>query len=164
MKKTYSTNYLGTIPASDEHIRSLIRRALKGTGFSLCQRGRNPNRRQFYDLYPNKGYCGYPSAGAGEIHYDLPRVYSQRGGIQQDLPLEHATSIALYLRSISPAPQNYADKIVDVKRKIAKALEGQPMVDAKGAVTHLLHVKDVNNLPAVVTCIGQACKVLSQMY
>jgi hypothetical protein len=154
----HSSTYIGTIPANDEHIRPIIRSALKGTGFSLRQCGRNPNRKQFYNLYEHKARLQFPSV-KGEIRYDLPRIASQRGGIQQDLPIEHATSVALYLKA---SRNGLYDTIIDVKKKVAKALAGQPVkVTNNGSMVLLGKVKNVDTLHEIVTCIGQACKILA---
>lgn len=56
-----------------------IRKVLKGTGCSLRVRGRNANRYQFADNYG--GTSGYS-------HKQL----------RQDLPIQYATHVALYLR------------------------------------------------------------------
>ena len=158
----YSITYLGTIPATDEHIRSIIRSALKGTGFCLRQCGRNPNRRQFYHLHDDKARPVFQSIN-GEIRYDLPRVMSQRNGLQQDLPLEHATSVALYLkenRTDINAGDRFNDRANVARRKVAEALAGQP-VFVGDTVAYLNNVKNLSKLHEVVTAIGKACKVLA---
>ena len=158
----YSITYLGTIPATDEHIRSIIRGALKGTEFCLRQCGRNPNRKQFYHLHDDKARPVFQSIN-GEIRYDLPRVMSQRNGLQQDLPLEHATSVALYLkenRTDINAGDRFNDRANVARRKVAEALAGQP-VFAGETVAYLNEVKNLGKLHEVVTAIGKACKVLA---
>ena len=147
----YSIAYLGTIPARDEHIRSIIREALKGTGFCLRQCGRNPNRKQFYHLHPNRARRTWSKTAGSHI--------THRGGLQQDLPLCHATSVALYLKPTNPV--GAGSRIGNVRRKVAEALAGQP-VFAGETVAYLNEVKNLGKLHEVVTAIGKACKVLSQ--
>lgn len=151
MTTKYSITYLGTIPANDEHIRSIIRSALKGTGFCLRQCGRNPNRKQFYGRYPNRARSQYNPA---------TKTWSptQRGGLQQDLPLKHATSVALYLKKTLAGSQNSFE---DVRRKVAEALAGQPVSVTADAVAYLNEVKNLGKLHEVVAAIGKACKVLA---
>lgn len=151
--KHYSDAYLGTIPASDEHIRDIIRSALKGTGFSLRQCGRNPNRRQFYDLYPDRT--------RGEYNPDT-RTWkrTQRGGLQQDLPLKHATSVALYLKTTKSGWYSL-EKVIKAKKKIGKALSGQPLAVTSKGVAYLNVVRDVYRLHKIVTHIGIASKILA---
>ena len=149
--KRYSSTYLGTIPASDEHICNIIRSALKGTGFCLRLCGRNPNRKQFYHLYESR---------RGQYNPDTKTwAPTQRGGLQQDLPLKHATSFALYLKPANS--HNVSARIGAVRRKVAEALAGQP-VFAGDTVAYLNEVKNLGKLHEVVTAIGKACKVLSQ--
>ena len=164
MTTKYSITYLGTIPATDEHVRTIIRSALKGTGYSLRQCGRNPNRKQFYHLHDDKARPVFQSIN-GEIRYDLPRVMSQRNGLQQDLPLEHATSVALYLKDNRRSTPDF-DLPFDVRanrarRKVAEALAGQPVSVTAGTVAYLNEVKNLGKLHEVVTAIGKACKVLA---
>ena len=149
MTTKYSITYLGTIPARDEHIRSIIREALKGTGFCLRQCGRNPNRKQFYHLHPNRARHTWSKTAGSHI--------THRGGLQQDLPLCHATSVALYLKKTLAGSQNSFE---DVRRKVAEALAGQP-VFAGETVAYLNEVKNLGKLHEVVTAIGKACKVLA---
>lgn len=154
----YSNTYLGTIPATDEHVRTIIRSALKGTGFSLRQYGRNPNRRQFYHLHEDKARPVFQSIN-GEIRYDLPRVMSQRNGLQQDLPLKHATSVALYLkpnRAFASRPT-----VEVVKGLVARALRGQPCNVSVNSTSYVTYIKNVNQLHVVVGAIGKACKILA---
>ena len=146
----YSIAYLGTIPARDEHIRSIIREALKGTGFCLRQCGRNPNRKQFYHLHPNRARRTWSKTAGSHI--------THRGGLQQDLPLCHATSVALYLKPTNPV--GAGSRIGNVRRKVAEALAGQP-VFAGETVAYLNEVKNLGKLHEVVTAIGKACKVLA---
>ena len=146
----YSIAYLGTIPARDEHIRSIIRSALKGTGFCLRQCGRNPNRKQFYHLHPNRARRTWSKTAGSHI--------THRGGLQQDLPLCHATSVALYLKPTNPV--GAGSRIGNVRRKVAEALAGQP-VFAGETVAYLNEVKNLGKLHEVVTAIGKACKVLA---
>ena len=136
--KYYSSTYLGTIPANDEHIRSIIRSALKGTGFCLRERGRNPNRKQFYAEYGTR--CG-------------------KSVLRQDLPLEHATSVALYLKP--NFPYNVGNRIGAIHRKVADALAGQPVSVTMDTVAYLNEVKNLDKLHDIVTAIGKACKVLA---
>lgn len=152
MTTKYSNTYLGTIPANDEHIRSIIRSALKGTGFSLRQCGRNPNRKQFYDRYPNRVRGQYNPA---------TKTWSstQRGGLQQDLPLKHATSVALYLKPTIRL--GLGNSIEDIRRKVANALVGQPVSVTMDTVAYLNEVKNLDKLHVIVTNIGKACKVLA---
>ena len=138
MTTKYSPTYLGTIPANDEHIRSIIRSALKGTGFCLRERGRNPNRKQFYAEYGTR--CG-------------------KSVLRQDLPLEHATSVALYLKPTIPL--NVGNRIEDIRRKVAYALVGQPVSVTMDTVAYLNEVKNLDKLHVIVTNIGKACKVLA---
>ena len=158
MTTKYSPTYLGTIPANDEHIRSIIRSALKGTGFCLRQCGRNPNRKQFYHLYPNKARSVYQLVD-GDYRYDLPRVATQRGGLQQDLPLEHATSVALYLKP--NLPYNVGNRTEAIRRRVADALAGQPVSVTMDTVAYLNEVKNLDKLHDIVTAIGKACRVLA---
>ena len=137
MTTKYSSTYLGTIPVNDEHIRSIIRSALKRTGFCLRERGRNPNRKQFYDKYGTR--CGMSV-------------------VRQDLPIKHSTSVALYLK--------YKDydtfKTINVvRRKVADALAGQPVSVTMDTVAYLNEVKNLDKLHDIVTNIGKACKVLA---
>lgn len=152
MTTKYSSTYLGTIPANDEHIRSIIRSALKGTGFCLRQCGRNPNRKQFYDRYPNR----VRSRIDPKTHLS---VSTQRGGLQQDLPLEHATSVALYLKPTNPV--GAGSRIGNVRRKVADALAGQPVSVTMDTVAYLNEVKNLDKLHVIVTNIGKACRVLA---
>ena len=160
--KYYSSTYLGTIPANDEHIRSIIRSALKGTGFCLRERGRNPNRKQFYHLYPNKARSVYQLVD-GDYRYDLPRVATQRGGLQQDLPLEHATSVALYLKEnhVDINDNTFTKRVNRARRKVANSLVGQPVSVTMDTVAYLNEVKNLDKLHDIVTAIGKACKVLA---
>ena len=148
--KRYSNTYLGTIPASDEHICNIIRSAIKGTGFSLWRRGRNPNRKQFYHLYTDRARQMWTETKG--------QVVTQRGGLQQDLPLKHATSFALYLKPANS--HNVSARIGAVRRKVAEALAGQP-VFVGDTVAYLNEVKNLGKLHEVVTAIGKACKVLA---
>ena len=152
MTTKYSNTYLGTVPANDEHIRSIIRSALKGTGFCLRQCGRNPNRKQFYDRYPNR----VRSRIDPKTHLS---VSTQRGGLQQDLPLRHATSVALYLKPTNPV--GAGSRIGNVRRKVADALAGQPVSVTMDTVAYLNEVKNLDKLHVIVTNIGKACKVLA---
>lgn len=149
--KRYSITYLGTIPAGDEHIRDIIRSAIKGTGFSLCCRGRNPNRKQFYHLHESR---------RGQYNPDTKTwAPTQRGGLQQDLPLKHATSFALYLKPATP--RDVSARIGAVRRKVAEALAGQPLSVASDTVAYLNEVKNLDRLHEIVGCIGKAYKVLA---
>ena len=152
MTTKYSSTYLGTVPANDEHVRFIIRSALKGTGFCLRQCGRNPNRKQFYDRYPNR----VRSRIDPKTHLS---VSTQRGGLQQDLPLRHATSVALYLKPTNPV--GAGSRIGNVRRKVADALAGQPVSVTMDTVAYLNEVKNLDKLHEVVTAIGKACKVLA---
>lgn len=152
MTTKYSSTYLGTVPANDEHVRFIIRSALKGTGFCLRQCGRNPNRKQFYDRYPNR----VRSRIDPKTHLS---VSTQRGGLQQDLPLEHATSVALYLKPTIPL--NVGNRIEDIRRKVAYALVGQPVSVTMDTVAYLNEVKNLDKLHVIVTNIGKACRVLA---
>ena len=138
MTTKYSNTYLGTVPANDEHIRSIIRSALKGTGFCLRQCGRNPNRKQFYDKYGTRG---------------------GKSVLRQDLPMKHATSVALYLKPTNPV--GAGSRIGNVRRKVADALAGQPVSVTMDTVAYLNEVKNLDKLHEVVTAIGKACKVLA---
>ncbi len=138
MTTKYSSTYLGTIPANDEHIRSIIRSALKGTGFCLRERGRNPNRKQFYAEYGTR--CG-------------------KSVLRQDLPMKHATSVALYLKP--NLPYNVGNRIENIRRKVADALAGQPLSVTSDAVAYLNEVTDLDKLHDIVTAIGKACRVLA---
>ncbi len=155
--KRYSNSYLGTIPANDEHIRTLIRSALKGTGFCLRQCGRNPNRKQFYHLHPNRARRTWSKTAGSHI--------THRGGLQQDLPLEHATSVALYLkenrRSESDCNSSLTVRANRARLKVAKALVGQPVSVTAGTVAYLNEVKNLGLLHELITAIGKACKVLA---
>ena len=152
MTTKYSSTYLGTVPANDEHIRSIIRSALKGTGFCLRQCGRNPNRKQFYHLHENRVRGQYnPTTKTWSS--------TQRGGLQQDLPLEHATSVALYLKPTNPV--GAGSRIGNVRRKVADALAGQPVSVTMDTVAYLNEVKNLDKLHVIVTNIGKACKVLA---
>ena len=153
----YSIAYLGTIPARDEHIRSIIRSALKGTGFCLRQCGRNPNRKQFYHLHPNRARRTWSKTAGSHI--------THRGGLQQDLPLCHATSVALYLKDNRRSTPDF-DLPFDVRanlarRKVADALAGQPVSVTMNTVAYLNEVKNLGKLHEVVMAIGKACKVLA---
>ena len=152
MTTKYSNTYLGTVPANDEHVRFIIRSALKRTGFCLRQCGRNPNRKQFYHLHENRVRGQYNPA---------TKTWSstQRGGLQQDLPLKHATSVALYLKP--NLPYNVGNRIEDIRRKVAYALVGQPVSVTMDTVAYLNEVKNLDKLHDVVTAIGKACKVLA---
>lgn len=155
MTTKYSDTYLGTIPANDEHVRSIIRSALKGTGFCLRERGRNPNRKQFYDRYPNRVRSRID-----------PKTYlsvsTQRGGLQQDLPLKHATSVALYLKDNRGIDfPNFSKRVGQARRKVAYALVGQPVSVTMDTVAYLNEVKNLDKLHDIVTAIGKACKVLA---
>jgi len=152
MTTKYSSTYLGTVPANDEHVRFIIRSALKGTGFCLRQCGRNPNRKQFYDRYPNR----VRSRIDPKTHLS---VSTQRGGLQQDLPLRHATSVALYLKPTNPV--GAGSRIGNVRRKVADALAGQPVSVTMDTVAYLNEVKNLDKLHVIVTNIGKACKVLA---
>lgn len=138
MTTKYSNTYLGTVPANDEHIRSIIRSALKGTGFCLRQCGRNPNRKQFYDEYGTRG---------------------GKSVLRQDLPMKHATSVALYLKPTNPV--GAGSRIGNVRRKVADALAGQPVSVTMNTVAYLNEVKNLDKLHVIVTNIGKACKVLA---
>ena len=149
--KRYSITYLGTIPAHDEHIRSIIRSALKGTGFCLRQCGRNPNRKQFYHLHPNRARHTWSKTAGSHI--------THRGGLQQDLPLVHATSVALYLkpnRAFASRPT-----VEVVKGLVARALRGQPCNVSVNSTSYVTYIKNVNQLHVVVGAIGKACKILA---
>lgn len=79
-----------------------IRKVLKGTGYSLRVRGRNANRYQFADNYG--GTSGYS-------HKQL----------RQDLPIQYATHVALYLRhgSVNPTPSHdYVKGMIDAVVKL----------------------------------------------
>ena len=152
----HSSTYLGTIPANDEHVRSIIRSAIKGTGFSLRQCGRNPNRKQFYHLHENRVRGQYNP---------VTKTWSstQRGGLQQDLPLEHATSVALYLKDNRSADySNFPNRVNQARRKVAYALVGQPVSVTMDTVAYLNEVKNLDKLHDIVTAIGKACRVLAQ--
>lgn len=150
--KYYSSTYLGTIPANDEHIRSIIRSALKGTGFCLRQCGRNPNRKQFYHLHEDRVRGQY-----NPVTKTWPST--QRGGLQQDLPLKHATSVALYLKP--NLPYNVGNRTENIRRKVADALAGQPVSVTMDTVAYLNEVKNLDKLHVIVTNIGKACRVLA---
>jgi len=139
MTTKYSSTYLGTVPANDEHVRFIIRSALKGTGFCLRQCGRNPNRKQFYNKYGTRG---------------------GKSVLRQDLPLKHATSVALYLKP--NLPYNVGNRIEDIRRKVAYALVGQPVSVTMDTVAYLNEVKNLDKLHDIVTNIGKACRVLAQ--
>ncbi len=139
MTTKYSSTYLGTVPANDEHVRFIIRSALKGTGFCLRQCGRNPNRKQFYNKYGTRG---------------------GKSVLRQDLPLKHATSVALYLKP--NLPYNVGNRIEDIRRKVAYALVGQPVSVTMDTVAYLNEVKNLDKLHVIVTNIGKACRVLAQ--
>ena len=139
MTTKYSSTYLGTVPANDEHVRFIIRSALKGTGFCLRQCGRNPNRKQFYNKYGTRG---------------------GKSVLRQDLPLKHATSVALYLKP--NLPYNVGNRIEDIRRKVAYALAGQPVSVTMDTVAYLNEVKNLDKLHVIVTNIGKACRVLAQ--
>ncbi len=139
MTTKYSSTYLGTVPANDEHVRFIIRSALKGTGFCLRQCGRNPNRKQFYNKYGTRG---------------------GKSVLRQDLPLKHATSVALYLKP--NLPYNVGNRIEDIRRKVAYALVGQPVSVTMDTVAYLNEVKNLDKLHDIVTAIGKACRVLAQ--
>ena len=120
--KTPSRTYLGTVPVgNDKIVTDVIRVALRGTGFSLRKCGRNPNRKQFYDQYPR---AGRPANWNPVTQKWGSRT--QRGGLQQDLPLRCATSVALYLKGTSFGYCNpnttHIDKINEVKMKILTRL------------------------------------------
>lgn len=155
--KRYSITYLGTVPAGDEHVRSIVRSALKGTGFSLWQRGRNPNRKQFYHLHPDRARLTWSKKDGSRV--------THRGGLQQDLPLEHATSVALYLKENRRSEPDFNSPFtVRAKRarlKVAEALAGQPVSVTAGTVSYLNDVKNLDLLHEIVTAIGKACKVLA---
>ena len=156
MTTKYSSTYLGTVPANDEHVRFIIRSALKGTGFCLRQCGRNPNRKQFYDRYPNR----VRSRIDPKTHLF---VSTQRGGLQQDLPLEHATSVALYRKEkhVDFNDNTFTKRVNRARRKVADALAGQPVSVTMDTVAYLNEVKNLDKLHEVVTAIGKACKVLA---
>ena len=152
MTTKYSNTYLGTVPANDEHVRFIIRSALKGTGFCLRQCGRNPNRKQFYHLHEDRV--------RGQYNPETKTWSStQRGGLQQDLPLEHATSVALYLKP--NLPYNVGNRIGAIRRKVADALAGQPVSVTMDTVAYLNEVKNLDKLHVIVTNIGKACRVLA---
>ena len=138
MTTKYSSTYLGTIPANDEHVRFIIRSALKRTGFCLRERGRNPNRKQFYNKYGTRG---------------------GKSVLRQDLPLRHATSVALYLKP--NLPYNVGNRIGAIHRKVADALVGQPVSVTMDTVAYLNEVKNLDKLHDIVTAIGKACRVLA---
>lgn len=138
MTTKYSSTYLGTVPANDEHVRFIIRSALKGTGFCLRERGRNPNRQQFYAEYGTR--CG-------------------KSVLRQDLPMKHATSVALYLKP--NLPYNVGNRIENIRRKVADALAGQPVSVTMDTVAYLNEVKNLDKLHVIVTNIGKACRVLA---
>lgn len=133
-KHEYNETFLGIVPASNQvKVVDRIKTALKGTGFTLRRCARNANRRQFYHLYPNRArhYCG------GKI--------SQRGGLQQDLPMKHATHVALYLKVRDCRDYKL---IGDVKAKVARALTG-----LRCGVTVIKSVK-ADKIHEVVTAIA----------
>ena len=156
MTTKYSSTYLGTVPANDEHVRFIIRSALKGTGFCLRQCGRNPNRKQFYHLHEDRV--------RGQYNPETKTWSStQRGGLQQDLPLKHATSVALYLKEnhVDINDTAFTKRVNRARRKVADALAGQPVSVTMDTVAYLNEVKNLDKLHVIVTNIGKACRVLA---
>ncbi len=86
----YSSTYIGTVHCTlrpghiDEALLKEIKKAVKGTNFSIRKCGRHPKRTLV--MY---GPSGKPKS-----------VRGSRGGIHQDFPVSHSTSIALYLKQV----------------------------------------------------------------
>jgi hypothetical protein len=117
-----------------------VRKVLKGTGWHLWARGRNPDRAQFVSASGRAPYwCGGRAAD-----FATRRRYT----VGNSLPLRQATYVALYLRQATrnyPAParvgcSSYYSVIVDkgVKLNTAKG-----MVDAIRKI-YELHGKTVS--------------------
>lgn len=119
----YSRTFLGFTPPANSltaELMGVISAAVKGTGFGIWKRGRNPDRFQF-------------------VKYGQ----ADHARIRQDLPTHQATTIVVYLKWTTTGKwadgtyTRYESKqgfsVVDVRQRIAGALSA--FYGEKGLIT-----------------------------
>ena len=103
----YTPSFIGHVAKNDITYDFVtdVRKVLKGTGFSIWLRGRHPNRKQFY---PEKDRT---------VTYKDGTTHTHKSSYQQDLPREHASYFAMYLRGDGDGD---VKGMVNVVRTLAK--------------------------------------------
>ena len=86
---SYSPSFVGHV--NNSHVLHIflaaIRKTLKGTGYSVWLRSRNPDRKQFY-----------PESSRTVIYRDGTK-WTRPSSFQQDLPPKFASYWAMYVRT-----------------------------------------------------------------